>query len=61
MLGLIPFYIFHKEKGKALIILEYLAKKIKNTKTPISQKEKISMLAWGVKIFYAPLLIMWLL
>jgi len=60
-IGLIPFYIFHKEKGKALIILEYIAKKIKNTKTPISQKEKISVLAWGVKIFYAPLLIMWLL
>ncbi len=57
---LIPFYFFHQEKGKALIILEYFIKKIRNFSYKINQKEKVSILAWMVKLFYAPLMIFWL-
>ncbi|NUJ97406.1 DUF1295 domain-containing protein [Candidatus Gracilibacteria bacterium] len=56
---LIPFYIFHSEKGKALIVIEYIIKKIKNFSYKINHQEKLSILAWGVKLFYAPLMIFW--
>jgi len=57
---LIPFYIFFKEKSKARIITNYITKKIKNIKYKIEKKEQISILAWLVKIFFAPLMIFWL-
>jgi len=57
---LIPFYIYFKEKSKARIILNYIYKKIKNIKYKITKKEQTSILAWLVKIFFAPLMILWL-
>lgn len=59
-LFLIPFYIYHQEKWKALIVIEYMIKKFKNFSYKINHKEKVSLLAWWVKLFYAPLMIFWL-
>ena len=58
---LIPFYYIHKEKGKALLIFEYFFKKWDNRSYTISAPEKTAFLAWGVKIFFAPLMIFWIL
>ena len=57
---LIPFYIFHKDKSKARIIIKYLGDKIINYKQKITKEEKVSILAWAVKLFFAPLMIVWL-
>ncbi len=57
---LIPFYYFHTWKSKARIILNYLIKKIKKPSLKIKDKEKVSILAWIVKWFFAPLMILWL-
>jgi protein-S-isoprenylcysteine O-methyltransferase Ste14 len=54
------FYIVHTEKSKALIILEYIWKKIRNLRYKLNQKEKLSILSWMVKSFWAPLMIFWL-
>jgi len=57
---LIPFYLIEKEKSKARIIIEYIIKKINNRKYNINSEEKNSILAWIVKLFFAPLMIIWL-
>jgi protein-S-isoprenylcysteine O-methyltransferase Ste14 len=57
---LIPFYIFFTNKSKARIIINYILIKIKNIKYKISKKEQVSILAWIVKLFFAPLMIIWL-
>lgn len=57
---LIPFYILYDSKSKALIVLEYLYKKIRNLKYKINFTEKTAILAWIVKLFFAPLMIFWL-
>lgn len=58
---LIPFYMVHKEKAKALLVIEYFTKKIKNFRYKPSQLETTALLAWGVKMFFAPLMIFWFL
>jgi len=57
---LIPFYLKYKEKSKARIIIKYFYKKFKDKNYKIKKKEKISILAWLVKLFFAPLMIIWL-
>lgn len=58
---LIPFYIYYSDKSKARIIINYIVKKIKNSSYIINKEEKISLLAWIVKLFFAPLMVFWLL
>ena len=58
---LLPFYYIHQEKGKALLIVEYFIKKIQNFSYKIQPQEKVAVLAWGVKMFFAPLMIFWIL
>ena len=57
---LIPFYIFLKEKSKARIVINYIINKIRDYKYKIKKEELISILAWCVKIFFAPLMVVWL-
>lgn len=57
---LIPFYIFHTQDSKALIIVKYVQKKVKSSTYTISNYEKTSILAWCVKLFFAPLMILFL-
>lgn len=57
---LIPFYIFHKNNSKALIVIKYLKKSLCELSFKIKNEEKVSILAWLVKIFFAPLMILWL-
>ncbi len=57
---LIPFYILEKEKSKARISIEYISKKIKNSSYKINKEEKTSILAWLVKVFFLPMMVVWL-
>lgn len=57
---LIPFYMIYSDKSKARIVINYLKNKIKNTKYKIKNEEKTAILAWCVKLFFAPLMIAWL-
>lgn len=57
---LIPFYIIENEKSKARIAIEYVWKKIKNNSYKIKKEEKNSILAWLVKAFFLPMMIIWL-
>lgn len=56
---LIPFYIFSTSHSKARIVFWYFKNKIFLPKYSISQKEKTAILAWIVKWFFAPLMILW--
>ncbi len=60
IITLVPFYIFYKPKSKARIIINYIIKKIKNIKYKMISDEKVSILSWFVKMFFAPLMIIWL-
>lgn len=57
---LIPFYIIYWDKSKARMIYSYLVKKVKNLKHKLPKKTKIAFLAWAVKLFFAPLMIVWI-
>lgn len=57
---LIPFYLLEKNKSKARIVLNYFYKKIKNPEIKIEKEEKNSILAWIVKLFFTPMMILWL-
>lgn len=57
---LIPFYKYYTSKSKARIIFNYIIKKIKNIEYKIKKQETFSVLAWIVKLFFAPLMIVWL-
>lgn len=59
-LCLIPFYLYYSQKSKARIVLAYFWKIIKGGDNSLSHIEKTALLAWIVKIFFAPLMIMWL-
>lgn len=60
-ISLLPlFYIYHTEKSKALVVIEYIWKKIRSFSYKMNEKEKVSILAWIVKAFWAPLMIFWL-
>lgn len=54
---LIPFYLIEKEKSKARIIYNFLWKKFKDKNYKINDTEKNSILAWIVKMFFAPLMV----
>lgn len=56
---LIPFYITYTENSKARNILWYIFWKIKRFKYKMSKTEKTSILSWMVKLFFAPLMILW--
>lgn len=60
ILLLIPFYIYFKDKSKARIIIDYIIKKNKDIKYKINNQQQTSILAWIVKWFFAPLMIIWL-
>lgn len=57
---LIPFYIIEKEKSKARIIFWVIKNKLKDSNYKINLEEKNSILAWLVKLFFAPLMIVWI-
>ncbi len=57
---LIPYYIKYKEKSKAIIIYEYINNIFSISNYKINSKEKTAILAWIVKLFFAPLMIFWL-
>jgi len=54
---LVPFYIVYKEKSKARIIIKCIIKFFSRKNYSINNEEKISILAWIVKLFFAPLMI----
>ncbi len=54
------FYTFYTGKSKALLVLEFLSKKITHFSYRWSHEEKTALLAWIVKAFWAPLMIFWL-
>lgn len=57
---LIPYYIiYNKTCSKAHIVLWYIKKVIVGNNSQTEQ-EKTAILAWIVKIFFAPLMIVWL-
>lgn len=58
---LIPYYIIEEWKSKALIIIEFIIKKIKNINYEINNIEKNAILAWIVKIFFWPLMLKYLI
>lgn len=58
---LVPFYLTYREKNKARIIINFLYRFISSLFTyKINKKEKLSILSWIVKLFFAPLMIFWL-
>jgi len=57
---LVPFYLFDDTPSKARIVIGYLSRKFGNHRTAMTEKERTSILAWCVKGFYAPLMILWL-
>ena len=57
---LIPFYYFHNNDSKAFIIYKFFKNKYTNTQYKISKIEKNALLAWCVKLFFAPLMILFL-
>lgn len=57
---LIPFYIKYPEiESKALIVIQYFGKILRGDNS-YSKKEQTALLAWIVKLFFAPLMISWL-
>lgn len=56
---LVPLYYVYSEKSKARIVLGHLKKTIKGDST-MNHDEKTALLAWVVKLFFAPLMIVWL-
>lgn len=59
MVFLIPFYTIYKDKSKARLVINYFVQKIINYKYKLKNEEKVSILAWCVKLFFAPLMIVW--
>jgi len=56
---LVPLYLTYPEVSKARHTLRY-CKKVLKWNNNFEEKEKISLLAWVVKLFFAPLMITWL-
>lgn len=56
---LIPYYLVYTSESKWRIILQYLWKVAKGNPKQ-TDKEQTALLAWIVKIFFAPLMITWL-
>ncbi len=56
---LMPFYIMYKKKSKGRILINYLLRAA-TWDIWYSKEEQTAFLAWIVKIFFAPLMIMWL-
>ncbi len=57
---LIPFYLIENEKSKARIILNSIKNKLTIKKYKITIEEKNSILAWVIKLFFVPLMIIWI-
>jgi len=57
---LVPYYLYFPEKSKARILWWYLKKVVVWRDNSISEKERLSLLSWIVKFFFAPLMVMWL-
>ena len=57
---LIPYYYFYNQKSKARIVINYGIEKIalKSLKK-MSPTEKTALLSWVLKLFFAPLMIIW--
>lgn len=56
---LIPYYLVYHEDSKARIILGYF-KKAFSWDRSYTEKERVALLAWVVKLFFIPLMITWL-
>lgn len=57
---LIPFYLIENEKSKARIVLNSIKNKLTIKDYKINTEEKNSILAWIVKLFFIPLMIIWI-
>lgn len=57
---LFPYYCFFSGKSKARIVLKYFLKVMAGSGNIPDEKEKTAVLAWIVKLFFAPLMIVWL-
>lgn len=57
VIGLPVFYYFERSPSKAWILLEYLKNIFMVQKRPMNQNEKIALLSWAVKLFFAPLMV----
>lgn len=56
---LVPFYLTYHQASKARLVGRYLWKTIQGQNTATDQ-EKIALRAWIVKLFFLPLMIVWL-
>lgn len=56
---LIPFYHHTHTPSKALIIFEYVRDIFKKRVVSLQSAQKTALLAWAVKLFFAPLMIVW--
>jgi len=56
---LVPYYLVYKTPSKARIVIGYFWKVLRGDNTQ-SPQEQTALLAWIVKIFFAPLMITWL-
>lgn len=56
---LIPFYLCYHEESKARVVLWYF-KKVLQWNNSFTEKERVSLLAWLVKLFFVPLMVVWL-
>ncbi len=59
IIGLIPYYLTYTHESKALIVLGYF-KKVISGNNSYTEKERVALLAWVVKLFFVPLMIVWL-
>ena len=57
---LIPYYFMFSGKSKARIVLKYFLKVLWGYGNIPDEREKTAILAWIVKLFFAPLMIIWL-
>lgn len=56
---LVPFYLKYHEPSKARHVIRYM-KKVFVGRNDFSERERVSVLAWVVKLFFVPLMLTWL-
>jgi hypothetical protein len=56
---LIFYYTKYPQKSKARLVYQYLFEKLQNKQRKILPEEKTAILSWILKLFFAPLMIVW--
>lgn len=58
-ISLIFYYTKYPQKSKARLVYQYLFEKLQNKQRKILPEEKTAILSWILKLFFAPLMIVW--